>query len=42
VLGVTSSPDGTSGSQQERWRKHGLDRASIVAQALTVLSPAWQ
>ena len=42
VLGVTSSPDGTSGSQQERWRKHGLDRASIVEQALTVLSPAWQ
>jgi transketolase len=42
VLGVTSSPDGTSGSQHERWRKHGLDRASIVAHALTVLSPAWQ
>jgi transketolase len=42
ILGVTSSPDGTSGSQQERWLRHGLDRASIVAQSLTVLSPAWQ
>lgn len=41
-LGVMSSPDGTSGSQQERWQKHGLDRASIVEQALTALSPAWQ
>lgn len=41
-LGISTSPDGTSGSQQERWRKHGLDRASIVEQALNVLSPAWQ
>jgi len=29
-LGVRTPPDGTSGNQQERWRKHGLDRASIV------------
>jgi transketolase len=34
ALGVTASPDGTSGSQQERWRKHGLDRSSIVEHAL--------
>jgi len=32
-LGVRTRPDGTSGSQAERWRKHGLDRASIVRQA---------
>jgi transketolase len=42
TLGVTTSPDGSSGSQQERWRKHGLDRSSIVDCALQVMSPAWQ
>jgi transketolase len=32
-LAVRTSPDGTSGSQQERWRKHGLDRVSITETA---------
>ena len=30
VLAVETSPDGTSGSQTDRWRKHGLDRDSIA------------
>jgi transketolase len=30
TLGVRTPPDGTSGAQEERWRKHGLDRASIA------------
>ena len=30
AVGVRTPPDGTSGNQEERWRKHGLDRASIV------------
>jgi transketolase len=30
ALGVRTSPDGTSGTQPDRWRKHGLDRAHIV------------
>lgn len=42
MLGVNASPDGSSGSQQDRWRVHGLDRASVVEQALTVLGPVWQ
>lgn len=33
-LGVCTSPDGTSGSQRDRWIKHGLDRASIVNASL--------
>jgi len=37
MLGVRTSPDGTSGSQQERWRKHGLDRDSIVKNILEVM-----
>lgn len=41
-LAVRSSPDGTSGSQRERWRKHGLDRASIVAKALGALEVSRQ
>ena len=36
ALGVRTPPDGTSGNQEERWRKHGLDRASIVRQASMV------
>jgi transketolase len=34
VLAVRSSPDGTSGSQAERWRKHGLDRCAIARAAM--------
>jgi transketolase len=30
MLAVSSSPDGASGSQQDRWRNHGLDGESIV------------
>jgi transketolase len=30
ALGVRTPPDGTSGVQEERWRKHGIDRGSIV------------
>jgi transketolase len=33
-LAVRSPHDGTSGSQPNRWRKHGVDRDSIVAAAL--------
>lgn len=33
-LAVRSSHDGTSGSQPDRWRKHGIDRHGIVAAAL--------
>ncbi len=32
-LSVRSSPDGASGTQQACWRKHGLDRFSIVENA---------
>jgi transketolase len=28
-LAIRTSPDGTSGNQAERWRKYGLDKASI-------------
>jgi transketolase len=31
-MGVRNPPDGTSGNQEDRWRKHGLDRISIVQQ----------
>jgi transketolase len=34
ALAVRSSPDGTSGSQAERWRRHGLDRTAIAAAAM--------
>jgi transketolase len=30
ALGVRTAPDGTSGHQEERWRKHRIDRASII------------
>jgi transketolase len=37
MLGVRTPPDGTSGNQQERWRKHGLDRENIVRNVLSML-----
>ena len=36
-LAVSTPPDGTSGSEEDRWRKHGLDRASIEGAALEIL-----
>ena len=36
-LGVSTSPDGTSGSQADRWRKHGLDRFHIAETARRAL-----
>jgi transketolase len=39
-LAVRTSPDGTSGSQPDRWRKHGLDRASIVSSVLAMAGAA--
>lgn len=37
MLGVTTPPDGTSGSAKDRWRKHGLDPDSIAATARQAL-----
>jgi transketolase len=37
AMAVRTSPDGTSGPQQERWKKYGLDRNSIRQKALEVL-----
>jgi transketolase len=34
TMGVRTSPDGRSGVQAERWRKHGLDCESIVRTVL--------
>ena len=36
-LAVRFSPDGTTGSPADRWRKYGLDRAGIVSTALAAL-----
>ena len=36
-LAVRTSPDGTTGSPADRWRKHALDRAGIAATALAAL-----
>jgi transketolase len=36
-LAVRTSPDGTSGSQLDRWRKHGLDRLRIAQTARQAL-----
>jgi transketolase len=36
-LAVCASPDGTTGSPADRWRKYALDRTSIVATALAAL-----
>ena len=35
-LAVRTPPDGTSGSQADCWRRHGLDRKAIVACALSI------
>ena len=35
---VRTSPDGTSGSQQDRWKTHGLDRESIAECAISALT----
>lgn len=37
AIAVRSTPDGASGPQHERWRKHGLDCGSIVETALKAL-----
>jgi transketolase len=37
-LAVRVSPDGTTGSPADRWRKYSLDRASIAATAITALA----
>ena len=37
ILAVGASPDGTSGSQLDRWRKHGLDSESIVRNVLEAI-----
>jgi transketolase len=42
ALGVRTSPDGTSGPQTDRWRKHGLDRAGILQTALNALGVVHQ
>jgi transketolase len=36
-LAVRASPDGTSGSQHDRWKKHSLDRREIVSTAQQAL-----
>jgi transketolase len=38
MLGVRVPPDGTSGDQQERWKKNGLDRESIVSEVVGTLA----
>ena len=38
MLGVRTSPDGTSGVQADRWRKHGLDRGNIAQTARLALA----
>jgi transketolase len=38
ALAVTRPPDGTSGSQPDRWRAHGLDRTAIVESVLAALA----
>jgi transketolase len=40
ALGVRTAPDGTSGSQPDRWRKYGLDRASILSSVLEMVGAA--
>jgi transketolase len=35
-LAVRTTPDGTSGSQPDCWRRHGLDRGAIVECALSI------
>ncbi len=38
MLGIRVPPDGTSGDQRERWRKHGLDRSSVAGTARALLA----
>jgi transketolase len=38
AFGVRTPPDGTSGIQEERWRKHGIDRHSIVRNVHELIS----
>ena len=40
ALAVRESPDGTSGTQQDRWRKYGLDRSAIVEAAMRAMGAA--
>jgi len=42
MLAVRTSPDGSSGSNTNRWRKYGLDRTSIVATVLASTCAAEQ
>jgi transketolase len=37
MIGVSERRDGSSGSQADRWKKHGLDRASLSRQVLETL-----
>jgi len=39
-LAVQVSPDGTTGSPADRWRKYGLDRASVARTAMEALGAA--
>ncbi len=39
-LAVQASPDGTTGSPADRWRKYGLDRASVAETAMEALGAA--
>lgn len=39
-LAVQVSPDGTTGSPADRWRKYGLDRASVAKTAIAALGAA--
>ena len=41
-LAVRTSPDGTSGSQADCWRRHGLDRSAIVECAHSILGRSSQ
>jgi transketolase len=36
-LAVHTSPDGTSGRQEERWKKYGLDREAIFSRAVAAV-----
>jgi hypothetical protein len=36
-IAVRESPDGTSGSQTNRWKKHGMDRQGILRTALAAV-----
>jgi transketolase C-terminal domain/subunit len=38
TLGVCVPPDGTSGNQQERWRKNRLDQESIISEVVSALT----